>query len=127
MKQNDTFLLFTYGTLMQGQLNNKLLENAVFVKEAITKPQHKLFRVLGNFPFPALVDDGDVAVKGEVYEVSILDLPRLDALEGHPFFYERRVIELDGIEDEVIAYFFVDADVLKKFYAEIESGDWRSV
>lgn len=137
----DTFLLFTYGTLMKGERNQHLLKDARFVGRAITKAAHKLYCINGNFTFPAITDEGDTVVAGEVYEAPMSALPGMDHMEGHPHFYCRKPIELDmmQIEDsdrfsaedllrltsapEVIAYFFVKKETLKN-YPEIKSGNW---
>jgi gamma-glutamylaminecyclotransferase len=122
---NETFLLFTYGTLMKGERNEHLLKDARFVGKATTKPTYKLFRIDGNFTFPAIIDTGDTAVKGEVYEVPASALPGMDRMEGHPHFYCRKPVELEtALDKEVIAYFFVDKDSLPRRHPEIKSGDW---
>ncbi len=131
---NSTFLLFTYGTLMKGQRNEHLLSNAKYVGKAVTKPIYKLFRIDGNFVFPAIIDEGNMAVNGEVYEVPMSALAGMDRMEGHPHFYCRKPISLDSISaengsalighKEVIAYFFVDKEMLVQRYPEIKSGDW---
>jgi len=120
--ENKTFKLFTYGTLMKGECNEHLLKEARFLGKATTKPMYKLFRIDGNFVFPAIIDTGDTAVSGEVYEVPMSALPSMDRMEGHPNFYRRQSVELTEMKDAV-AYFFVDKDSLKQ-YPEIKSGDW---
>ena len=127
----DTFLLFTYGTLMQGERNEHLLSTAQYIGKAVTAKDYKLFQINGNFVFPALIEGGDVAIKGEVYEVPISALPGMDRMEGHPNFYCRKPIKIDSVvtyhdisEREIIAYFFVDKEMLVREYPEIKSGDW---
>lgn len=121
---NKTFLLFTYGTLMKGERNEHLLKDARFVGKAVTKPVYNLYRIDGNFVFPAIVDTGNKAVHGEVYEVPIEALPGMDRMEGHPHFYCRKPVDLEGDVKDAIAYFFVDKESLVDNYPEIESGDW---
>lgn len=131
---NNTFLYFTYGTLMRGERNEHLLEGARYIGKAATKPKYKLFRINGNFPFPAIIDEGGTAVCGELYEVPISALPGMDRMEGHPNFYRRQPIEIDTVvydnydgtlDSEVVAYFFVDKKSFKDNYPEIKSGDWH--
>lgn len=124
--EDKTFLLFTYGTLMKGQCNEHLLRNARYIGKAETKPKYNLFRIDGNFIFPAIIDEGELAVKGEVYECPMSALPNMDSMEGHPHFYCRKPIELaDAGDKEVIAYFFVDKGSLgKHFGTQIKTGDW---
>jgi gamma-glutamylaminecyclotransferase len=137
----ETFLLFTYGTLMRGERNEHLLKDAQYICKGVTKPKYRLFRIDGNFVFPAIIDEGDTAVKGEIYECPMSALPSMDRMEGHPHFYCRKPIELeDGLMDavaflkkddmysskEVIAYFFVKKNSLVN-YPEIKSGNWRKL
>lgn len=137
MNTDKTFLLFTYGTLMKGERNEHLLKNARFVGKAVTKPKYNLFRIDGNFVFPAIIDEGSLAVKGEVYECPMSALPGMDRMEGHPHFYCRQPIELEddeklrtfvgGDNKDVIAYFFVDKGSLLKTGSgrpQIKTGDW---
>lgn len=50
-----------------------------------------------------MIDGGETAVVGEVYNVDVVTLAAPDRLEGHPRFYRRRSIRLDD-GDEVLAY-----------------------
>lgn len=124
---NKTFLLFTYGTLMRGERNEHLLTRARFICSAKTKPIYDLYRINGNFAFPAMTSGfrKNIAVCGEVYEVPISVLPDMDRMEGHPDFYCRRPVELEGNIQCAVAYFFVDEQSLRNNnYPEIESGNW---
>lgn len=134
MENKATFLLFTYGTLMRGERNEHLLSNARYICKAVTMPIYKLYRINGNFTFPAIIDEGDTIIKGEVYEVSMSALPGMDRMEGHPNFYCRKPIKLASIVEDIndedeervdpVAYFFVDKQMLIQRYPEIKSGDW---
>lgn len=120
-----TFLLFTYGTLMKGERNEFLLDDAKYIGRVVTTPNYKLFRIDGNFVFPALIDGGNTAIKGELYEVPMSALAGMDRMEGHPHLYCRKYIDIEGANDyAAIAYFFVDKQSLIENYTEIESGDW---
>jgi gamma-glutamylcyclotransferase (GGCT)/AIG2-like uncharacterized protein YtfP len=111
--------VFVYGTLLSGEPNHRLLEAARLVGQGRTRP---VFTLVDVGPFPALVEGGDVAVVGEVYEVDAATLASLDRLEGHPRYYERRCIELaDGSEADT--YLRPVAQVAG--YEVIESGCWR--
>lgn len=85
--------VFVYGTLLRGESNERFLRSARLVGAARTRPAFTLYD-LGAFP--GLVEGGSVAVTGEVYEVSEETLAALDRLEGHPTFYRRTAITLDG-------------------------------
>jgi gamma-glutamylaminecyclotransferase len=78
--------VFVYGTLMRGHGNHYLLEQARFVNEAATVDGFAM--LYAGYPY-VVRDPGDgweiYPVKGEVYEVDIKQLMRLDSLEGyHP-------------------------------------------
>lgn len=128
---------------MKGERNEHLLKDAKLIGKAMTKPIYNLFCIDAHFIFPAIIDEGTLAVKGEVYEVPVSALPDMDRIEGHPNFYCRKPIELCEVESgdqvwfdllqgdrhlskqEVIAYFFVDKEMLvNRKYKEIKSGDW---
>jgi gamma-glutamylaminecyclotransferase len=120
MNQREQHLVFTYGTLLKGEVNHHLLAEARFVAEARTEPCFDLFD-LGAFP--AMSAGGETAVLGEVYAVDDATLTRLDHLEGHPKLYQRTRIRLDGGQ-EVQTYLMARARMHGR--APIASGDWRA-
>lgn len=112
--------IFVYGTLLRGFGNHRLLASAKFVGEAMTKPQYTMIN-LGAFP--AILNDGTTALRGEVYDVNAETLARLDQLEGNGYFYNRQPIELKTKLGKVQAYF-----LLREISGELKvvsSGDWR--
>ncbi|TQF09174.1 gamma-glutamylcyclotransferase [Myxococcus llanfairpwllgwyngyllgogerychwyrndrobwllllantysiliogogogochensis] len=111
--------VFVYGTLLSGEPNHHLLRGARLVGPARTQPRFSLY---DYGPFPALASRGKHAVEGEVYEVDALMLAALDRLEGHPRFYERTSIALDGA-GRVEAYLFPKGRLAGR--PIIESGCWR--
>lgn len=112
--------VFVYGTLLAGEGNHRLLATATLVGEARTEPAFEL-RDLGYFP--GLVKGGACSVAGEVYEVDAPTLARLDALEGHPRFYRRARIALEG-GALVETYLLTPEQVEGR--PVIASGNWRS-
>jgi gamma-glutamylaminecyclotransferase len=120
MSRRKQHLVFTYGTLLRGEVNHDLLAQARFVAEARTEPYYDLFD-LG--PFPAMSTGGETAVLGEIYAVDEATLARLDRLEGHPSFYQRTQIRLEGGQ-EVDTYLMDRARMRGR--APIASGDWRT-
>lgn len=119
-QQVMTTRVFTYGTLMRGELNHALLGSSPFVRTARTEPWFELVS-LGSFP--AMVRGGEASVVGEVYEVDCGTLAELDALEGHPDFYRRERVGLEGGEE-------MDAYLLEPEQAasapRIACGDWTA-
>lgn len=112
-------LIFVYGTLRRGEHNHGHLGPARYVGDAWTQPGYELVD-LGEYP--ALLEDGSDAVRGELYEVPEHWLPHLDAFEDVPDLYERKPIALrDG---QAIGY------VMRREVAgtapRIASGDWSA-
>ena len=119
-KRIESVEIMAYGTLMQGEPNHHLLANSRFLGEASTAPE---FTLVNMGAYPAMVEDGTTAVKGEVYEVNAITLAELDSLEGAPVFYKRRMITLANGR-RVIAYIMMPQ---KRTMGRpvIEHGDWR--
>nr|WP_254626280.1 gamma-glutamylcyclotransferase family protein [Myxococcus sp. CA039A] len=106
--------------MLSGEPNHHLLRGARLIGPARTQPRFTLY---DYGPFPALASRGTDAVEGEVYEVDALMLAALDRLEGHPRFYERTSIALDGA-DRVEAYLFPKVRLAGR--PIIKSGCWRT-
>jgi gamma-glutamylcyclotransferase (GGCT)/AIG2-like uncharacterized protein YtfP len=88
--------VFVYGTLMKGELHHTSIQHARFVRTAETQPAYDLVQI--DY-YPAMLPGGQVAIRGELYEVDDETLARLDELEEVPHYYERQVITLaDGSE-----------------------------
>jgi gamma-glutamylcyclotransferase (GGCT)/AIG2-like uncharacterized protein YtfP len=112
-------LVFVYGTLLAGEGNHGLLARSTPRGTAATEPRYH-FVDLGGYP--ALVTGGQTAVRGEIYEVDAATLARLDDLEGHPGYYRRRAMRLEGGR-EVQAYLLPREGA--RGCPSIPSGDWR--
>eukprot|EP00639_Heterosigma_akashiwo_P006101 CAMPEP_0194577340 /NCGR_PEP_ID=MMETSP0292-20121207/12158_1 /TAXON_ID=39354 /ORGANISM="Heterosigma akashiwo, Strain CCMP2393" /LENGTH=136 /DNA_ID=CAMNT_0039429697 /DNA_START=9 /DNA_END=419 /DNA_ORIENTATION=+ len=118
--------VFTYGTLLQGQCRGHVLGTEHFLGKATTKPLYQMYHIegAGDVGYPALVEcqDGGYCVHGEIYEISASKLLELDAIEGEPWLYRRKTIELQ--ENEPIYGYIYQQDVSGKL--EIKGGCWRS-
>lgn len=91
--------VFVYGTLKRGYGNNRLLERAVFMTEAMTVDKFDMI----NSGFPVLVpSEHGLPVKGEVYDIGTdqVILDALDRLEGEGVMYDRRNIRVSWPDDE---------------------------
>lgn len=111
--------VFVYGSLLRGLGNDRLLRDAELECETHTEPGYELYN-LGAFP--AMVPGGSQVVYGEVYRVDGATLNRLDYLEGHPDYYLRTRVRLQG-GDTVEAY-LLDHDQVHG-HERVVSGDWR--
>jgi gamma-glutamylaminecyclotransferase len=112
--------IFTYGTLLAGEPNHRILRGSRCIGPARTPPRFKLVD-LGSFP--GMLAEGNTAILGELYEVDDDVLGALDRLEGHPHLYRRAPIILAGWR-RAETYFFPPARAAGR--AVIESGDWRA-
>lgn len=91
-------LIFVYGTLKSGYINNSILSSSEFVKEALL-PSHKLF--YAGFPVMTPAYDEHQFVKGEIWDIKGSEsvLRALDRLEGEGIMYDRAVTHtMDGTE-----------------------------
>jgi len=88
--------IMVYGTLKRGYWNNRLLDGAMFIGEALT---NKPYTMTGNgIPFIHPNKEG-LPVKGEVYEIDVnKHLHNLDRLEGHPHTYTRTTIDVQMLD-----------------------------
>ena len=99
--------LFVYGTLKRGYGNNRILEGAKFLGEAISHSPY----LLHNCGFPkAVPSEEGLPIMGEIFEVSVPQLARCDMLEGHPNWYTRRVISATTKEGETHSVMIYEMD-----------------
>ena len=112
-------LLFVYGTLLRGEDNAPRIAHLPFVGDDSTPPA---FSLVNLGPYPGLMNGGNTAVKGELYEIAEEHLPALDEFEEHPHLYRRDTLLLaSGLR--AVTYFLNaeharDASVLPH-------GSWR--
>lgn len=85
----DKFLVAVYGTLKKGRHNHPLLRGSNFLGYCRI-PNGTLY--VGELPY--LTDTPGNGCDAELYEVSEFTRRMLDMLEGHPDFYERRLISV---------------------------------
>jgi gamma-glutamylcyclotransferase (GGCT)/AIG2-like uncharacterized protein YtfP len=97
--------LFVYGTLQRGQRNEHLLRGQTFLRTAPTLPRYRLYDA-GEYPGLVEDDAAGQAIWGELWEIDEQLLPALDALEGVPVLYERRIIAVEGAAGPVIGYLY---------------------
>ncbi len=115
--------LAVYGTLRsKGGVNESwggALSQQKRLGQALLPSNYGIFN-LGGFPAVKRLDTPpDNPTVCEVYEIDEHALARCDRIEGHPNFYERQVVDIEGYGDCWV-YLLDDADT----YPSIESGDW---
>jgi gamma-glutamylaminecyclotransferase len=101
----DLFPLFVYGTLMRGGVRHHLLADQRFLGEARTLPLYALFD-LGAYPGMVRRAADGRAVAGELYEVAVGLIPRLDSAEGAPTLFRLEPVAVDGCDGAVSAYLY---------------------
>lgn len=109
--------LFVYGSLMRGEINHDLLDNAEYIgDDAIADAE--LFN-LG--PYPMYVP-GTGTLYGECYHIPLTIIPNLDRLEDHPHYYQRRWIQCLSGQTRLVYQGFASHI---KGCPQIVSGSWR--
>ena len=109
--------VFVYGTLKRGGANHGWIARQRFVAEALTQPLYRMFD-LGGYPGMIRSESG-IAIVGEVWDVDLAGLAKLDVLEDiDGGEYERVPVELQGE--------FADQRVEGYVYLRSVEG-WRDV
>ncbi|MCT7970094.1 gamma-glutamylcyclotransferase [Laspinema sp. D1] len=109
--------LFVYGSLMCGEINHYLLENAEYIADdAIADAE--LFN-LG--PYPMFVP-GTGTLYGECYHIPLTIIPNLDRLEDHPHFYQRLWMQCLSGQTRLVYQGFASHI---QGCPQIMSGSWR--
>lgn len=115
-------LLFVYGTLRKG------FGNHYFLQGAAEKGNGEIEGILYASGMLPMIAEGKGVVKGEVYEIPTSEMwYDLDALEGHPTWYVRQVVEAimeDGTSQAVWAYFMRPSSLANERVKKVPSGDY---
>lgn len=116
---NSTPLLFVYGTLKRGGALHSHLEKSAFLGTALTLPEYTLFD-LGAYP--GLVEGGETAVAGELYQIAADLWSHLDDIEGAPDLFIRKPVRLAHSPHPTEAYFLTNPPSFKTI---ITSGNYQ--
>jgi len=94
-------LLFVYGTLQKGHINNWMLKNSVYVSEAWTQREFAMYQD----GIPYVTDKKRVSqIYGELWLVSEAILSTVvDILEGHPSWYKRKIVKVISPNEELLS------------------------
>ena len=87
--------LFVYGTLKRGYSRAEALRGEVFLGTAKTEARYRMYNC-GNYP--GLVESAEgLSIEGELWEVSLACLKRLDEIEGVAIrLYQRAKVRLSA-------------------------------
>lgn len=129
-KNETRKLIFVYGTLCQGFGNHRVIqhETTKYLGEATSPAAYTLY----DGGFPITERGGEVAIKGEVYEVNdketLLDVYALEHYSGTPTKDGgKNWYDVDKIPTEWgVAEMFVQAKGQSGRTLTVESGDWRN-
>lgn len=122
-KPQSNELLFVNGTLMRGLALHANLRGATFLQEVRTAPRYRLYSIDDVHPGMFEVDDGGVAVVGELYLVPVPVLRQVEANEP-PNLYLGQVHLEDGRSVLGVLY---PRDLAEQGHRDISAfGGWRA-
>lgn len=113
--------IFVYGTLMRGGHNHRVMGERARLVRARARTLAR-FTMLDLGSFPAIVDRGNTAIVGEVFELNKDALKDVDRLEGHPTFYRRTQVAL---ADGELVETYLWQRIAEPWRSMVISGDWR--
>ena len=119
MPKKETYNIFVYGTLMQGERAHSYLADAKFIGEYRLK-DYALYN-LGWYP--GIRPKKDSSVIGEVYEIDAGMLLRMDAYEGEGHLYHRTTVIVENPDGRINTLIYVYAHEIRS--GIVEGGDWR--
>lgn len=114
-----TMLLFVCDSLMSGEPGHSLLDGATPRGEATTADRYHLIDLGAS---GALLQGGQHAVRGELYEVTPQKLAAIDIQRGHPLVHERRPVRLEG---EMVADAYFISEDQARGRRRVRNADWR--
>ena len=121
MKNQKTYRVAVYGTLLQGECNERWADGALgrvpcTIRGAIYNLGH----------FPAFVPDGNgQTVEAELLTVTSEGLAHMDILEGYPRFYRRDEIEATLADGTSVTAMVYVMNSLPPRARLIANGSWR--
>ena len=113
----DRQLVFVYGTLRREEEHHGLLTGALMLGNMLTDA---IFTMYDMGEYPAVIQDGESTIVGEIYEISTEILARLDELEEYPDYYQRLHIDTPYGK----AWIYVLTGTPAACIRVIDSGDW---
>jgi len=102
-------LVFVYGTLKRSERNHSVILglNGKFITTTETVDKYPM--VLEKEPFPYLFEEPGTGekIRGEIFDIPVEHLNKLDQFEGSPDLYYRGtiVVILNGVNTLVSVYF----------------------
>jgi len=104
MNNENTHLVFVYGTLKRGFSNHHLLTSSKYIGDGKTLNGS----IIDLGAYPGFVHSKEsTGVHGELYEVTDEVFDDLDTLEGFPILYDRDMMDIRMDEDGRMEYAWV--------------------
>jgi len=123
---NDSILLFTYGSMKKGFQNDSQLSSEIYLGNAQTLNEYTMHPA-SSFKFPYCIEDeAKYKIEGELYILnSIESLDRLDQFEGVPYHYYRKLIDIqyNGKIYQANVY-FRSSDYNQSYENKIHISNW---
>ncbi len=117
----NTVFIAAYGTLRKGERNARFCKRSVSRREAATVGT--LYDT--GWGFPAFVPEGNTLVTVELIEIPLADWADIDRLEGYPRLYDRKLMDFELPDGEIIQAWIYIMNELPPQAKVIPSGDWK--
>lgn len=100
--------VFVYGTLKKGKHNHWYLEDSDYLGRGKTKEKYNYSKSGGLPKVTKESGDGDLRIRGELYEINKDVLRCIDELESHPNLYKREKVDIiiNGSIKKAWCYFY---------------------
>ena len=125
MSEMDICYLAAYGTLKRGGFYNHIIAGQGRYIDTRRIPGWKMYDNRGSYPYAVRGAVADTIVV-ELWQVPADILPKVDALEDYPGYYQRTQLEfeIEGGKNVNAYFYFVDQNQVKDL-PQIESGNWQ--
>ena len=117
--------VFVYGTLMSNYSNSGLLIGSRKIGRGVTMDDFVLYCSVIPFVVECPYDEQGYGIRGELYDVDDATLSRLDALEGHPHWYERKQVDVAVNRIKYTAWMYI-FPMVDNGMTRCTEGDYRN-
>ena len=126
MNCNDsTCYLAVYGTLKRGGFYNHIIAGRGRYIDTRRNSGWRMYDNFGKYPY-AVRGSADEMIVVELWQIPAEILPKVDALEDYPGYYQRTKLELEIAGGEIVsAYFYYVSKDKVEGLPQIDSGDWQ--
>ena len=121
-EESMTYKVFTYGTLMKGQVNHHYVENSVYLCDAVLDG----YGLKEEGYYPCAIPMDGFKVYGEIYEVDEKTKLDMDELEDVGYLYDCRNVTVHSNEYgdmEVLFYEYIEDTSMMK--TRVPDGKWN--